>query len=276
MLCCGFVLWTAVQCTRFYLMTCFTDPGGLASGEWAPSQDELRLMQSVVGAPKSWAEIKATKQIAFCRHCERHRPLRAHHCRDCDRCVLRQDHHCPWVTNCVGYHNQKWFILFMGYGVAGLASVLFFVGIRAFQLLRSGGGASETMMAISAGMIIATAIDGILSFSLCLAISMLLGYQLWCLMRNTSTIEHYDYDRRETYARRHGSPFIYPYDHGWRVNLKTFFGRSIWDALRAVPTAGDGQHESISEAFLKSLEKGVHHWHIDVNEDSANHANKMV
>lgn len=49
----------------------------------------------------------------FCTACIIRKPLRSKHCSECDHCVAKFDHHCPWVDNCIGQNNLKYFVGFI-------------------------------------------------------------------------------------------------------------------------------------------------------------------
>ncbi|KAK6620157.1 hypothetical protein RUM43_011769 [Polyplax serrata] len=71
------------------------------------------------------ADHEVDNNWTVCARCETYRPPRAHHCRVCKRCIRRMDHHCPWINNCVGQRNQKYFIQFLIYvGALSLYAVI--------------------------------------------------------------------------------------------------------------------------------------------------------
>ena len=49
----------------------------------------------------------------ICKYCNEIKPLRTHHCSLCGICVIKMDHHCPWINNCIGQNNQRYFLLFL-------------------------------------------------------------------------------------------------------------------------------------------------------------------
>ena len=58
-------------------------------------------------------------ELKRCDKCYIVRTPRVHHCSVCKGCIMKMDHHCPWINNCVGQFNQKFFIQFCYYCFLG-------------------------------------------------------------------------------------------------------------------------------------------------------------
>jgi len=100
-----------------FAMACLAHPGPLPSQGWQLESDGQALQAARM-------ERKKTGALRSCKWCASYKPDRTHHCRECNFCVLRLDHHCPWVYNCVGYRNHKYFVLVLFYATAELLVVI--------------------------------------------------------------------------------------------------------------------------------------------------------
>lgn len=68
---------------------------------------------------KSWRWLMIWTLVSFKKKkivlCFKQQPMRSKHCQTCQHCVRRYDHHCPWIENCVGERNHRWFVFYLAF-----------------------------------------------------------------------------------------------------------------------------------------------------------------
>jgi len=184
-------VWLTLFCLLGLLLAAFSDPGIYPRAELDPLFDTKRNTFAKSPKPrKLTVENGSTIICKFCETCNIYRPPRCSHCSFCNNCVDSFDHHCPWIGNCIGRRNYRYFLVFV-YGV--LVNSLFTatmcateIVLRCLQSRQTAGLQKFAEAMIANPMSLIVALLALCAFGGLCALS---GFHSYLLCKNVTTNE---------------------------------------------------------------------------------------
>lgn len=205
---------TTIMDLVFLSMTSTRDPGIVPRNSRAPPEADEFLgcntpSMDWSGGRTPRMRLRRTKdviingftvKVKFCETCLRYRPPRSSHCSICNNCVHKFDHHCPWVGQCIGLRNYRFFFLFIATSTFLCIFVFIFSWLSVYSQMEENGGSIWKALrkeAYSFALIIYTSI--VVWF-----VGGLTVFHLYLIGTNQTTYENfrYHYDKKDNPYRK--------------------------------------------------------------------------
>mmetsp|Transcript_6303 Transcript_6303/g.19037 ORF Transcript_6303/g.19037 Transcript_6303/m.19037 type:complete len:387 (+) Transcript_6303:137-1297(+) len=209
-----------------YFKTHSTDPGGALDWErerpdlvWPQDSEEHSESEDVEASFVVGSKVSGLNRggTDHCEKCNASKPPRLHHCSSCQRCILRMDHHCPWVGNCIGFLNMKYFLLFLVY-TASATVYFFFIFVRFIAHVRFAPSLSSTfIMVLSISLPFAVIIAG----GAFVSTTILFCWSMYLSLHNMTNVEYYKWKK----AKEKREPYTL-YSRGAYRNLQHILGKN--------------------------------------------------
>ncbi|EGG20866.1 mitochondrial substrate carrier family protein [Cavenderia fasciculata] len=235
---------------------------GFAPLEYVPEGKSRKELDEIIEIYRgrhsnNSSEAAANKppSIRYCTTCNIFKPPRTHHCRKCKRCIVKQDHHCPWIANCVGFKNQKPFLLFLFYVLLVGTISIFLLVVSGFIILNHSltnsdneivGKETQEPLHFSVDGLVVTVLF-IVNLSILipvlLGVSGLFYFQFSYVLDNITSVERFERKTEIKAAKRAGlrDQYRWRYDRGTTLNFKEVFGDRFKDWIWPIGIPkGDG------------------------------------
>lgn len=234
------------------------------------AQEEEALWTSLRESILTWLPSKAANSLV-----PPPKPERTHHCSVCKFCVIKYDHHCPWLNQCVGLDNERYFVLFLFWLVIGCLIVLacgasqFYAAVKLLVPFhpQDQGQTLLSFLPVPRAFVLITYV---LSFVMGGALAAMGGGHIYMISKGETSVESSDRSHYQRLAQRRRLKFVNVYDLGARRNLELFFnidekhrGWAAWTRALA-PRRGKGAY---ADGWHWAKRKGLGGVHAGIQEE---------